>query len=104
MDVVADGIHQMGLAQSRIAVEEQRIVAFGWGIGHAIEKLKASSLDLPRMKLSKVYLGERWVSNSWTAGAVGRSGAAGIGAEVGGAGGVDSGKRVCSTLGVSILP
>ena len=35
MDVVADGVHQMGLAQPRVAVQEQGVVALGRCVGHA---------------------------------------------------------------------
>ena len=39
MDVVADGVHQMGLAQARVAVQEKGVVALAGALATPMEKL-----------------------------------------------------------------
>ena len=73
-DVVADRMHEVGLAETHAAVDEERVVGLRGDLGDRRAAAWANWFEEPTTKLSKVYLGLRWRGSRSAGGGAGSRG------------------------------
>ena len=56
---MADGVQKVGLAESRVAIDEERVVCLGRRLGDGDGRGMGETVRLPMTKLSKLYFGLR---------------------------------------------
>jgi hypothetical protein len=57
LHLVADGMHQVGLAHADAAVEEERVVGLGGALGDGLAAARANWLPLPMTKRRRCSAG-----------------------------------------------